>query len=323
MSDIHTLAFDVGGTGLKAAIIDSKGHMVGERARVPTPYPCPPQVLLDAMAALAAQLGKFERISIGFPGIVRNDTIITAPHFGNEVWQNFPLAAAVAKRLGKPAHALNDAEVQAWGAISGKGLEFVITLGTGMGTALFRDGEPMPHMEFSQFLYRKDVRFNDYVGNAAMKEVGAKKWSHRVAKILPMFKTLFHYDRLYIGGGNGLKLPPEIVGDAKLVPNEMGLTGGIHLWDKDIAAEHRAKFHGTHKPAAKPKAPAKPKTPAKPKAAAAAKAPIKKAPVKKAPVKKAPPKSKAPTKPKAAVAPKTAAKPKAAAPTARKKASAA
>jgi polyphosphate glucokinase len=287
MSDIHTLAFDVGGTGLKAAIIDSKGHMVGERARVPTPYPCPPEVLLDAMASLAAQLGKFERISIGFPGIVRNDTIITAPHFGNDVWHNFPLAAAVAKRLGKPAHALNDAEVQAWGAISGKGLEFVMTLGTGLGTALFRDGEPMPHMEFSQFPFRKDVRFNDYVGNTAMREVGAKKWSHRVAKIIPMFKTLFYYDRLYIGGGNGLRLPPEIVGDAILVPNEMGLTGGIHLWDKEIATQLRAKAHGTPKPAAKPQAPAKPKAAAAPKA----------------PAKTAPAKPKATAKPKAAAAP--------------------
>ena len=140
MTNIQTLAIDVGGTGLKAAVVDSTGNLIGERARIDTPYPLTPAIFLDTIAKLIEPLTKFDRISAGFPGIVRNGAIITAPHFGNDEWHDFPLAEALATRLGKPARVLNDAEVQGLGAIKGEGLEFVITLGTGLGSALFRDG---------------------------------------------------------------------------------------------------------------------------------------------------------------------------------------
>jgi Transcriptional regulator/sugar kinase len=95
------LAIDVGGTGLKAAIIDADGNMKTERLRVATPHPCTPDQLVDALAKLVAPLVEQEPptlMSIGFPGVVRNNRILTAPHFGVEGWHDIPLADSLAQR---------------------------------------------------------------------------------------------------------------------------------------------------------------------------------------------------------------------------------
>src|SRR6185436_86163 len=149
--------------------------------------------------------------------------VITAPHFGNKEWHKFPLAKRLSDRLGKPARLLNDADVQGYGAIRGKGVEFVITLGTGVGTALFRDGELMPHMEFAQYPVRGKKTFNAYIGNAVLRDVGAKKWSQRVARTIDTFRTLLNFDTLYIGGGNARKLRIELPRDVRIVSNKTGL----------------------------------------------------------------------------------------------------
>ena len=109
---------------------------------------------------LVGPLGRFQRISIGFPGVVRGGRVLTAPNLGTEAWHGFPLAAALAERLGAPARLANDATVQGLGVIAGHGLECVITLGTGMGFALFEDGRPGPHLELSQHPVRgtQDLR---------------------------------------------------------------------------------------------------------------------------------------------------------------------
>jgi polyphosphate glucokinase len=185
--------------------------------------------MLDTLADLVAPLPPYDRISAGFPGFVRDGIIITAPHFEGD-WAKFPLADALAKRLGKPARVLNDAEVQGLGAIKGKGLELVITLGTGLGTAIFRDGILMPHMEFAQFPVRSKTRFNDYVGNEILEKIGHKKWAHRVKKTIALFHDLMHFDHLYIGGGNAGKFT-DLPENAEIVSNDLGIIGGIRLWD--------------------------------------------------------------------------------------------
>ena len=226
-----TLAIDIGGTGLKAILLDGKGAMVGDRVRIGTPYPATPKAMVDALVKLVRPLPSFDRISIGFPGVVRDGRVITAPHFGNEQWREFPLATRLSARLGKPARLLNDADVQGYGAISGRGLELVITLGTGVGSALFRDGELMPHMEFAQYPVRGKATFNQYLGAAALKEIGEKRWNRRVARTIDTFRTLFNFDVLYIGGGNARKVTIDLPPDVRIVSNRMGLTGGIRLWD--------------------------------------------------------------------------------------------
>ncbi len=226
----RTLAIDIGGTGLKATVLDTKGAMVAEHLRVETPNPAPPKVMVAALIDLVKPLPKYDRVSVGFPGVVRDGRVVTAPHWGNDVWRDFPLAEELRNRLGKPVRVLNDADVQGYGAIHGHGLEFVITLGTGLGTALFRDGELAPHMEFAQFPFGKHPTFNAYVGDAARKRIGKRKWNRRVEKVIEAFRTLLNFDQMYIGGGKSRHVKIELPDDVHLVSNEDGLTGGVKLW---------------------------------------------------------------------------------------------
>lgn len=226
------LAIDVGGTGLKAAVIDEQGTLVNERARVPTPHPCPPATFLDAMAGLVQGFPAYDRIAVGFPGVVRDGRILTAPNLGTADWAGFDLADALTKRLGgHPTRIINDAEMQGLAIVSGKGLEFVLTLGTGAGTALFRDGELMPHMELAHHPVHDDKTYDEYLGNAAFEAEGRKHWNHRVEKAVGLIYTLLHFDRLYIGGGNAKHVETEALPKTvSLASNEAGLEGGAFLW---------------------------------------------------------------------------------------------
>ena len=226
---LKTLAIDVGGTGLKLDVLDDKGKMIVPRARINTPYPFTPEVLIDSAAQMAKDMPDFDRISLGFPGFVRDGKVLTAPEFGTEKWADFPLAEALTKRFGKAARILNDAEVQGFGAISGKGLELVLTLGTGAGTALYRDGKLMPHLELAHHVIRKDMTYNEYVGDKARKKIGKKRWAKRVSKTIDILFDLVRYDHLYIGGGNAQRLE-NLPDNVTTVSNDTGLTGGLRLW---------------------------------------------------------------------------------------------
>jgi polyphosphate glucokinase len=229
-----TLAVDVGGTGIKAALLDAKGRMTSEHLRVPTPYPCLPDVLLDAIAGLAEQLPGFDRVSLGFPGVVRDGRVVTAPHFGNDVWREEDLSGALADRLGKPARILNDAEVQGLGIVKGRGLEVVLTLGTGLGSAVFCEGRIAPHLELAHHPVTHRKTYNDYIGDAALHAIGKKRWNRRLVKAIGWIDTLLNYDRLYLGGGNSRHVAAKLAPNVRLAGNDAGLTGGIRLWDGEV-----------------------------------------------------------------------------------------
>jgi polyphosphate glucokinase len=227
-----TLSIDIGGTGLKASVLDPKGKMVTDRVRIDTPYPCQPEVMVRALTDLVKPLPAFDRVSVGFPGVVREGKVITAPHFGNEVWQGFPLAQSLGKIWGKPVRVLNDADMQGMAVIGGKGLELVVTLGTGVGTALFRNGELMQRMELAQHPAWDNKTYNEYIGDKVLKKKGKKKWNKRVEHALELLNTLLNPDKIYIGGGNARHIGFKLNKNTKIVSNEAGILGGIHLWDQ-------------------------------------------------------------------------------------------
>lgn len=139
--------------------------------------------------------------------------------------------AALCKRLGKPVRLLNDAEVQGFGIVKGRGLEVVLTLGA--GTAVFRDRVLMPHLELAQHPIHHNKTYHDYIDSEGLRRKGAKKWSQHVRKTIKIIASLLHYDELYLGGGNGDKVinPP---GDVGTVSNAAGITAGIRLWGADV-----------------------------------------------------------------------------------------
>jgi polyphosphate glucokinase len=228
------LAIDVGGSHLKVGILAPGGDMLAGPSRVDTPRPATPDAVVSALAGLAAPLGHFDRISIGFPGVVRGGRVLTAPNLDNAAWHEFPLAAALAEKLGTPARLENDATVQGLGVIAGHGVECVITLGTGMGFALFHDGRPAPHLELSQHPVRGRKTYDKYIGNAALRSVGRKRWNRRVRAAIGFITTLTSCDTLYIGGGNTKHLKFTLPDHVRIVSNQAGITGGIRLWDAKL-----------------------------------------------------------------------------------------
>jgi polyphosphate glucokinase len=239
-----TLAIDVGGTGLKASVLDAAGSLMADRVRVRTTYPCPPDRLVDMLATLVAPLPTADRASIGFPGVVRNGILLTAPDFvtksgpGSPVvkkllaaWTGFDLANAMTAHLGHPVRVANDADIQGLEVVSGSGVEFVVTLGTGVGTALLVGGKLAPHLELAHHPFRKGESYDEQLGNAALERIGSKKWRRRVGWAIENFHVVINYDRLYIGGGNAQILKGHLDPAITIVGNVAGILGGIKLWD--------------------------------------------------------------------------------------------
>jgi polyphosphate glucokinase len=243
---LTTLAIDIGGTGLKASVLDADGQKLVDRVRTKTPYPCPPRVLIRALDRLTHELPRWDRVSVGFPGFVRAGRVLTAPNLSTkagpgtplsrklvEAWAGFPLATELEGRLGRPTRLFNDADMAGLAVIAGEGLELVLTLGTGLGTAVFLDGEPSPHLELALMPFRGRGTFQDELGNATRRRIGNRRWSERVLEAVEMFDALLHIDRLYVGGGNAKKLTVDLGHRVELVDNAAGILGGIKLWELD------------------------------------------------------------------------------------------
>ncbi len=231
-----TLAFDIGGSGLKATVLDDHGQMLTDRVRVDTPQPCPPGVLLEKLKELLAQLPAFDRVSVGFPGVVRHGKTLSCKNLGSDEWNSFNLQKAIAKVTGKPTLVINDADMQGLGAIKGKGVELVITLGTGIGSALFEDGRLAPHIELAHIPFRKGQTYEEQLGNKTFKRVGKKEWNVRLEKAIEYFRILTNFDKLYLGGGNAANVSLKFGKDVEVVSNTLGMRGGIWLWkDSDLS----------------------------------------------------------------------------------------
>ena len=227
----YTLAIDIGGTHIKASVLDRAGEPIVDRVDAPTPHPAPPAAMLALIRTIVSALPAFDRISAGFPGVVKGGCVITAPNLGTEAWRAFPLAATLERQLGKPARVLNDAEMQGLAVIAGSGLECVLTFGTGMGSAIYRDGQLMPHLELGQHPAWKSKSYDRYVGADALKKLGLAKWNRRVRRVMTLVRTLLNFDHLYLGGGNAVNITLELPRDVTIVSNLAGITGGVGLWE--------------------------------------------------------------------------------------------
>ncbi|MFT3698799.1 MAG: ROK family protein [Kofleriaceae bacterium] len=228
-SQLTTLAIDIGGTGLKALILDSTGAAITERARVETPHPATTEAILDALVELVKDLPSYDRVSVGFPGVVVDGVTKTAPNL-DPSWNGFDLAAELGRRLHRTVRVLNDAGVQGYGVIEGHGVEMVLTLGTGLGCALYHDGAYVPNLELAHHPFKKGRTYEEYVGNAARKDVGNKKWNKRVAKVIEQVLPIWNPRKLYIGGGNTKHLKIDLPEGVEVTSNVAGLLGGIALW---------------------------------------------------------------------------------------------
>lgn len=229
-NSLRTLAIDIGGSGIKALVLNEAGAPVTERTRVETPQPAIPASVLQAILGLAKGQEPFERVAVGFPGVVRRGVIETAPNL-DQTWRGYHLADALARKLRKPVRVANDADVQGYGSITGRGVELVLTLGTGLGSALFVDGVLVPNLEVAHHPFRRHRTYEDHLGYAALKKGGKKKWNKELAEAIAQLEDLFNYDRLYLGGGNAKRITLPLPKNVTVVANVAGLLGGIALWN--------------------------------------------------------------------------------------------
>jgi polyphosphate glucokinase len=230
MGDAKTLCIDIGGTGLKMEVVDERAEPCSERARVETPHPATPKAILAALVSLIPGQGEFDRVSVGFPGVVMDGVVKTAPNL-DPSWRGFDLALALQEKAGKPVRVCNDADVQGYGDIEGKGVEMVLTLGTGLGSAVYIDGRLLPNLELGHAPFKGDKTYEEYVSDATLKKIGHKKWRKRVRELVDGLEPIWNWRLLYLGGGNSRLLKTEDLPDnVRIAPNSAGLTGGIALW---------------------------------------------------------------------------------------------
>jgi polyphosphate glucokinase len=229
----RTLAVDVGGTGVKAMVLDGQGKPLSQRARIATPKHATPKSLLGVIRKLAKRSGEFDRVAVGFPGVIKDGVVYSAPNLGHG-WEGFNLEKELGDRLERPARVANDADVQGMGCVSGKGLELVITLGTGFGSVLFAGGQRV-HLELGHHPFHNGKTYEDELGHKALTKKGKRKWNKLLAEAIDDLKRTFNYDRLFVGGGDSKFIKLKLPANVKIVSNMDGLLGGIRLWRADKA----------------------------------------------------------------------------------------
>jgi len=227
----NILSIDIGGTSIKTVLLDEDGNMLSEYMKSKTPAGATPKDIVTGIQDLIKPIPEtYNRVSIGFPGYVKNGIVKTAPNLAKNKWADVDLAQRVANALNQPVRLVNDADQQGLGVVEGMGFEIVFTVGTGFGTALLFDGELLPHLELAHFPINKEEDYDDYIGNKAYEEIGSDRWNKRLKKIVEIYKTVFNYDTLYIGGGNSKHIDFKLDSNIKLVTNRDGIKGGAKLW---------------------------------------------------------------------------------------------
>lgn len=236
------LGVDIGGSGIKGAPVDTEsGQLLAERLRIPTPAPSAP----DAVAAVIKQItdsfgGIDGPVGITFPGVVKSGRVLTAANM-DAAWVGFDAATFFSAKLGRAALVVNDADAAGLAEIrlgAGRGIAgtvVLLTLGTGIGSAVFLDGRLVPNTEFGHI----EVRGKEAEARAAErireeKDLGWPEWGERVGEVVAKLAFLLNPDLVIIGGGVSRKADkflPVVQGMVKVpvVPaqlqNQAGLVG--------------------------------------------------------------------------------------------------
>ena len=231
-TDCKILTIDIGGSHIKAVLLDMQGTFLKDYERLPTPSPSTPGKVMDVIQLLAKKFPGYDRISAGFPGFIKDGIVKTAPNLGTAQWENFDLNKKLRELLGKPAIAVNDADLQGLSIVSGKGLEIMVTLGTGFGSAILNNGILLPHLEIAHHPVTKNKDYDQYIGEQEFKRIGKKEWNKRMKRVIAILKVVFNYDRLYISGGSAKELNFKLDDNIIISGNRDGIKGGSKLWEQ-------------------------------------------------------------------------------------------
>ncbi|HEY59085.1 MAG TPA: ROK family protein [Anaerolineae bacterium] len=237
---MKVLGIDIGGSGIKGAVVDvNKGELVSERIRIATPEKSKPRDVAKTVNKIVMQSGWKGRIGCGFPAIIKDGVALSAANI-NKKWIGTDVDSLLSQKTGLKVYTLNDADAAGLAEMTfGAGKDYkdkivvLLTLGTGIGSAVFMKGQLLPNTELGHFKIRgKDAekRASDMVRKK--KKLGWKNWSKRLQEYLDTLEYLVNPDVIIIGGGvskNHAKFFPHLSTSAKLLPaqflNQAGIIG--------------------------------------------------------------------------------------------------
>jgi polyphosphate glucokinase len=196
---------------------------------------------VDALRRLARDLGPADRASVGFPGAVEAGRVVTAPNLSPRGWEGFRLQARLRRTLRMPCRVANDAVLHGWGAVRGRGVEMILTLGTGLGAAVFLDGRPLP-LELGHHPWIEGT-YEEALGEARRVALGTRRWLRVLALAVRQIREVFRPAVLYLGGGNAARIGRRTFAGATIVRNDAALHGAIQLWSgpRDASSESQLR----------------------------------------------------------------------------------
>ncbi|MBE0615841.1 MAG: ROK family protein [Burkholderiales bacterium] len=215
---MNLLVIDVGGSSVKC---------VATHHKRPVKFRSGPKLTPAGMVRRALRITKgwrYDAVTIGYPGVVRDGKIAVEPHNLGSGWVGFDFQAAFGCRV----KLINDAAMQALGAYEGGKMLF-LGLGTGLGSALIIDGA-IAALELGHLPYSRTLTYEDCVGKLGRERLGNKKWRGKVREVVEGFRKALLPDYIVLGGGNARKLgtlPPQ----TRLGDNSHAFLGGFRLWD--------------------------------------------------------------------------------------------
>jgi len=233
------LGIDIGGSGVKGAIVDTKkGELISDRFRVPTPQPSTPEAVAEVIKEITEHFKWGGPVGIGYPGVIQHGIARTAHNVDNS-WIDKDLNRLFSETTGCKVHVVNDADAAGmaemkFGEGKGfKGVAILVTVGTGLGTVMFTDGKLVPNLELGHIILKGDDA-ELYASDAARKEQELEwpEWAGRFNEYLKRLEALVWPDKIIIGGGISKKedkFLPYLTTKAPVVPakllNEAGIIG--------------------------------------------------------------------------------------------------
>jgi polyphosphate glucokinase len=239
------IGVDIGGSGIKAAAVDlDTGELLSQRHRVPTPQPSAPAAVIASVARLVKRIGTEVKLApdtavgVGYPGVIINGVTRTAANV-DPGWMDFDADAAMERVLRRPVHLINDAdaagvaEMHFGAGVGRRGTVFLITLGTGTGSALFFNGTLIPNLELGHMEIRgRDAERRSAAAARVRRGLSWKAWAADLDEHLLAIEKLFWPQLFIIGGGvskRSEKFIPRLTVRAEVIPakllNDAGIVG--------------------------------------------------------------------------------------------------
>ena len=246
---MQILGIDIGGTGIKTALVETTtGELIGERTRVATPRPATPEAVGATLKEVVKQHQWSGPIGIGFPAAIQHGVARTAANV-DKSFIGLPIAEYFSKQTGCPVYMANDADVAGLAEMrfgagkDNRGVVLIITIGTGLGTALFSDGHLMPNTELGHVFLSNGIEAERYASEAVrvVKDLKWKEWGDRFNLYLTTMESLLWPDLIVLGGGVSDKLhkfSPMITTKVPVVAasflNQAGIVGAALFAEEEM-----------------------------------------------------------------------------------------